>query len=238
MLSFLSVSDLLLLFNELLFTSHVGHWMIFVFFTVDPKVTRHPDSQPIAAGTEVTFIVETRGYGLTFQWQKDGSDLRDDSRCRGTNTDTLRIQQVKKDDEGYYRCLIENNAERKSSGNAQLTVCKVHAITSSGLTITFVTPILSSIAVHPPRITQHPKLQTAATGANVTFRVEASGDALNFQWQKDGSSVCDDNRIHGTGTKTLSIQSVKKSDEGCYRCLVENAVGSKPSPDAELSVCK
>ena len=109
----------------------VSAWMSSLsLFAVDPKVTQHPDSQPVATGTEVTFIVKTGGSILTFQWQKDGSDLRDDNRCRGTNIDTLHIQQVKKDDEGYYRCLLQNEAERKSTGNAQLTVCKDHAITT------------------------------------------------------------------------------------------------------------
>jgi len=63
-------------------------------------------------------------------------------------------------------------------------------------------------------------------------------DDLNFQWQKDGMDLHDDHRIRGTDTNTLSIQSVQKSDNGGYRCLVKNAVGSKLSSESELSVCK
>ena len=57
---------------------------------------------------------------------------------------------------------------------------------------------------------------------------------------EDGVDLCDDSRYRGTDTSTLRILSVKKGDVGSYRCFVENAVGSKASSDAELSlsVCK
>ena len=100
----------------------------------------------------------------------------------------------------------------------------------------FTIPPFSS--VHPPRITLYPKHRTAVTGAKVTFCVEATGDDLKSQWQKDGMDLHDDHRIRGTDTNTLSIQSVQKSDKGCYRCLVKNAVDSKLSSESELSVCK
>ena len=78
------------------------------------------------------------------------------------------------------------------------------------------------------------------TGRTVTFSVKASGDALKFQWKKDGIDLGDDSRYCGTDTSTLRILSVKKGDVGSYRCFVENAVGTKASNDAELtlSVCK
>ena len=113
---------------------HFGHWPLSLF-AVDPKVIQCPDSRLVATGTEVTFMVETRGNGLALQWQRNGIDLRDDNRCRDTSKDTLHIQQVKKDDEGHYRCLLENKEERKSTGNAQLTVCK-DTIKSSVMTMT------------------------------------------------------------------------------------------------------
>jgi len=207
-------------------------------FAVNPRVTQLPHGQPIATGKEVTFRVEARGSGLAFQWKKDGSNLRDDNRCCGTNTDTLCIQQIEKDDEGHYSCLFEYNTKRKSSGNAQLTVCKFTITSNARIYHVYHTPILFSISVHPPRITLHPKHQTAVTGTKVTFCVEATGDDLKFQWQKDGKDLDNDHRIRDTDTNNLSIQSVQKSDKGCYRCLAKNAVDSKLSSESELSVCK
>ena len=49
-----------------------------------------------------------------------------------------------------------------------------------------------------------------------------------------------DRDYSGTDTNTLSIQHVKKSDEGCYRCLVKNEFKKDGilSEEAQLSVCK
>ena len=49
-----------------------------------------------------------------------------------------------------------------------------------------------------------------------------------------------DSNYSGTDTSTLSIQQVKKSHAGCYRCLVMNQVkmDGTLSKEAQLSVCK
>ena len=49
-----------------------------------------------------------------------------------------------------------------------------------------------------------------------------------------------DGNYSGTDTKTLSIQHVKKSHEGCYRCLVKNEVkrDGEISEEAKLTVCE
>ena len=90
----------------------------------------------------------------------------------------------------------------------------------------------------PPRITQHPKDQPVATGADVSFHVEATGDDLNFQWQKNHSNLHDCKRYCDAHTDTLHIVKVEKSDKGRYSCLVKNAVGEKLSDEALLAVSK
>ena len=49
-----------------------------------------------------------------------------------------------------------------------------------------------------------------------------------------------DSNYSGTDSNTLSIRHVKKSDGGCYRCLVKNEVKKDGilSEEAQLSVCK
>ena len=82
------------------------------------------------------------------------------------------------------------------------------------------------------------------TGAPVAFTIEAMGDSLQFQWQKDGKDIDGDkSRIQcsqSDNTSTLCIQHVEKSDQGRYKCLVTNAVekNAKPSLAAELNVCE
>ena len=99
-------------------------------------------------------------------------------------------------------------------------------------------------SVDPPEITQDPESQSIATGTDATFRVEATGDNLQFQWQKDERNIPDNEsqfKVSKTAdTSTLCIQHSKKSDKGHYRCLIKNPVEKKgkPSKTADLSVCK
>ena len=96
------------------------------FFTVDPpRITQHPKDQLVFIGTDIILNVGAIGDDLQFQWQKDRSDLFDGGRYFATNTDTLRIIQVKNDDTGHYRCLVTNDVGRKSSEEAFLTISKL-----------------------------------------------------------------------------------------------------------------
>ena len=101
---------------------------------------------------------------------------------------------------------------------------------------------LSILSADSPQITQHPKHQSVSLGAAVAFNIEATGDDLQFQWQKDSKDV-DRNTsqlqyIHTDKSSTLNIWCVKKSDKGHYRCLVTNPVdrNGKTSCTAELTV--
>ena len=99
-------------------------------------------------------------------------------------------------------------------------------------------------SVDPPEITQGPENQSVATGADAAFRVEAKGDSLQFQWQKNETDITDsDSRFicsRTQDTSILCIHHVQKSDKGHYRCLIKNPVekSGKPSKEADLSVCK
>ena len=100
------------------------------------------------------------------------------------------------------------------------------------------------ISVDAPEITQHPKSHSIAIGIDTTFTVEATGDDIEFQWQKDGVDVdCDEPRLccnRNGNVSTLHIQYSQKCDTGCYRCVVKNPVekSGKFSKRATLSVCK
>ena len=69
--------------------------------------------------------------------------------------------------------------------------------------------------------------------------VQATGDVLHYQWQKDGIDLSDDNRHHGTGTDTLRIVKVEKGDSKArYQCSVKNEIGKEFSEEAVLTVSK
>ena len=100
------------------------------------------------------------------------------------------------------------------------------------------------LLVDPPVITRHPESQSVATGADTVFRVEATGDELQFQWQKDGIDIDHSEprfQCNSAGTvSTLHIKDTSKSDKVHYRCLITNPVEKKGmlSTEANLSVCK
>ena len=73
---------------------------------------------------------------------------------------------------------------------------------------------------------------------DIEFSIEARGDNLYFQWQKDGTDLSDGNKYWGVNTDTLRILAVKGSDEGDYRCSVENGGGKLFSDEALLSFGK
>ena len=95
-------------------------------------------------------------------------------------------------------------------------------------------------SVDPPVITQHPVNQQIPTGREATLSIKAEGDNLTYQWQNNGSNVCNDNRHIGAATHTLTIRQVNKSDAGHYKCIVMNEVNKdgKVSEEAQLTVCK
>ena len=72
----------------------------------------------------MTFTVEANGTFLSYQWQKSGSDLT------GATSSTLNITDVSEEDEGLYRCVIQNIVnETVNSSEAELTLRKfVHAL--------------------------------------------------------------------------------------------------------------
>ena len=104
--------------------------------------------------------------------------------------------------------------------------------------------IFSYHSVDLHKLTPHPSSQSVLTGAEATFKVEATGDDLTFQWQKDskpvpagvktsfkteargdkltyqdGSDVYNDSNYSGTDT-----DSSKKSISSHYRCVMKNEV--------------
>ena len=82
----------------------------------------------------------------------------------------------------------------------------------------------------PPDINAHPETQTITEGNSVTFTVEASGDGLSYQWQKDGSDIASAN------SASFTIPLVSNDDAGTYRVIVSNSYGSITSDTFSLTV--
>lgn len=82
-----------------------------------------------------------------------------------------------------------------------------------------------------PAISSQPVNLTVTSGQSATFSVSASGEALAYQWQRDGAA------IPGADAATLTLPAVTSADNGArVRVTVANAAGSVDSSTATLTV--
>ncbi|MFC2113998.1 immunoglobulin domain-containing protein [Bacteroidota bacterium] len=79
-------------------------------------------------------------------------------------------------------------------------------------------------------ITLQPQSKSVNEGEYVEFTIEAEGESLTYQWQKDG------NDIKYATTEAYQIASAKVSDAGTYSCIVKNDWGQLESDEAVLTV--
>ena len=94
----------------------------------------------------------------------------------------------------------------------------------------------------PPRVTTHPQeLKSIIAGKGAMFSVQATGnEPLSYKWEwKPAESEkwqpCD---AQGSDSATLTIPIVQKSNEGNYRCIINNCAGNSSSEAAELTIGK
>ena len=86
-----------------------------------------------------------------------------------------------------------------------------------------------------PVITSQPQplALTLQVGGSVTLAVGASGNALVYQWKKDGNAITGN---VSASTSTLTLTNVQHSDAGSYTAVVSNAGGSATSSAVTLKV--
>ena len=105
---------------------------------------------------------------------------------------------------------------------------------------------LSILSDEPPKITCQPLSQINVLPGNpATFTIEATGShPLSYMWEwkqaveGDGSEEWQPCCAEWCNETTLTIPSVNKSNEGCYRCIISNRGGDQTSKSAQLSVGK
>jgi hypothetical protein len=185
-----------------------------------PVITQQPTNQNVPTGGTASFtLVATSATPLSYQWQKDNSNLSDGGHYSGATTSTLNITGADSNDAASYRCVVTNIAGSTTSSHATLAV-----------------------TISLPTITQQPANQSVDTGGTASFTVLADGSQpLAYRWQRstDGSSfsnLSDSGHYSGSTTTTLTITGADAGDAASYRCAVTNAYGSTNSASATLTV--
>lgn len=145
-----------------------------------PTITEQPQSLTVGSFGATSFSVAANGTGpLSFQWQKNGTNLVDDGNVVGSTTTNLTIGSVTIADDGDYEVVVSNPYASTNSSPALLTVPETvisigSASAISGTTITVPVIInalgtesgfIGSVAFDPTKLTLN-SVQGAA--ANVT----------------------------------------------------------------------
>jgi hypothetical protein len=125
-----------------------------------PAITLQPTDQAIALGSTAFFSVTASGPALSYQWRRNGVDLK------GQIASILTIPNAQVANEGVYDVIVRNSFGVVLSNPVRLSL-----------------PVTLSL-------TQEPEDVLATTDDTATFSVTALGSGvLTYQWLKDGKPL-------------------------------------------------
>lgn len=179
------------------------------------QITGQPSDQTVYAGSTAVFSVAvTGGAPYHFQWQRDGTNLLDGGNVLGSGSNRLVITNVALEDSAVYSVLVTNSLGLVQSDEALL-----------------------SVTFAPPKIVLQPASQTVVLGATAVLRVQAVGEQpLTYQWQQEGTNLVDGAGVTGSTTSTLTLVGVSFANSGTYSVVVSDAVHTRTSKSASLTV--
>ena len=166
------------------------------------RITQQPlASLTVCVGQSVTLRVTATGTGLRYQWRRNGTPIP------GATQSSYTIAAVQPADSGIYDVVVSGECEPPAYS------------TQTELRVT-----------GPPQIVEHPQSQSVRVGQSVTFRVQAQGQNLQYQWRKNGVAIA------GATQPQYTIAAAQLADAGLYDCLVWNECGQSVSQAARLTV--
>lgn len=181
-----------------------------------------PEDTVAVRGSSVT--LNCSAYSETppkIEWKKDGTFLSfgSDDRRQLLPDGSLLISSVvhfknNKPDEGNYQCVA--------------------TVESLG---TIVSRTARLMVAGVPRFTGQPEPSSVHAGDSVVLNCEINIDLVPFvRWEQDREPLLLDERVVKLPNGALVISNATQSDEGQYRCMVENVGSSKYSDEVELKV--
>lgn len=101
-----------------------------IAFTVKPRtrITLQPNDKTAYIGDNVQFKVEAEGLNLTYKWLRNGQQII------GANQSTYTIENVQKQNEGDYNCIVSGECYSDTSQIATLKVSDASDVIENDLT--------------------------------------------------------------------------------------------------------
>ena len=171
-----------------------------------PKVVRYTAllSQPadtvLCASKPLTLSATADGYDLIYRWYRDSQLVQSDP------SGDLVFSPVSSDDSGIYTCRIDGYCGSEVTDPVNVTAYKVTHITSISPD-TYVT-----------------------FGNDATLSLTAEGHDLNYQWEKDGILIGNNN------ADNFFIGGANALDIGLYRAIATGTCGTDTSSNVYVYV--
>ena len=182
------------------------------------KITSQPKNQEAEAGKTVNFMVEASGNGVSYQWQTSNNGGRTwvNSGLSGNKTATLTVTADKGRNGYCFRCVISDQ---------------------KGISVTTEVAVLS--VFDKLKITNQPQNQEMEEGMTASFKVEADGSGLGYQWQasNNGGKSWVNSGLSGNKTATLKVVADRGRNGYRFRCVITDSKGgSVTTEEATLRV--
>ncbi len=159
-----------------------------------PVVLLQPQSQTGCVGTPLTFTTQISGSGLSYQWQKNSTNIP------GATNSSYTITSPVLSDAGSYRVIGSNSCGTVTSAAATLSMTVPAAISTQ--------PISQAIC--------------RGTTLNLSVGINADATGPAYQWQRNGSNLSL-TTYPTANTANLTIGNIQPSEAGNYTCIVMSA---------------
>lgn len=168
-----------------------------------PVFTQQPGSLTVSEGASASFTVSASPPSAKIQWYRNGVPIS------GATSATYTLAAVTAADTGSrFYAIATTTGGNVTSADAILTVRPA-----------------------APAITAQPASATVNQGATATFSVTATGSALTYQWQKNGTAIA------GATTASYTTPATTGADNGAtFAVVVTNTGGSVTSSAATLTI--
>jgi len=179
-------------------------------------IASQPPPAPPSILTQPSDVTVMAGVSATLMVQAEGAGpfayqwhFNGDPLPGATQSTLTLIPDL--EDAGDYFVVVSNSEGAATSESAHLTVTEPEP--------------------QPPSILAHPISRTAVLGGSVTLTVVASGSApLTYQWFHNDEALPEETAAN------LHLSALNASQQGFYRVVVTNPIGSVPSLEAFLTV--
>lgn len=178
-----------------------GPFSLSVGNNIPPFINLHPQGGAMGAGATPFLTVNVAGFDLSYQWYRNGEAIPNATKFN-YQPGPLSAANV-----GDYFVTAANSLGAATSQVARLEI------------------------VSAPQIVKQPSSARVIEGMNATLSVEATGGALNYEWQING------NYLGAANAPSITLSNVTAAAAGSYTVRVYNNAGSVTSQPALIEVC-